>query len=125
MRHWFLSMMLLAVCVQASAQGKQQYRVFNEKGIEVQDQRCVKGLSSIILDQYRLVQVRRNIFIEFPESAELFRVELFSANELRQKFGKPVSPLNKDILREKQDPVFHYFLPQGVLKPAGSRINNP
>lgn len=125
MRHWLLFIMLCTVGVQAWAGGKQQYRVFNEKGIEVQDQRCIKGLSSIVLDQYRLVQVRRNIFIEFPESAELFRVELFSGNELRQRFGKPLSPLNKDVLREKLDPVFHYFSPQGVLKPAGTRINNP
>ncbi|MFN8310354.1 MAG: hypothetical protein U0T73_10370 [Chitinophagales bacterium] len=118
---FFLLAAFVTLTAAAIGGGKQQYRIFNQKGIEVRDLACEKGLASIILDNYRFKNFRRNIFVEIPESGEMFKVELFSGQELLEKYGKPISPLNTNEVKAEKNPVFKLFQPQNVLKITGYR----
>ena len=106
----------------AATQPKQQYRIFNAKGVEVTNVLCEKALTGLVLDRYRMLETRRNIFLEPEGTTELIRVELFSAKELESMYGKPISPLTLKEKIVKQNPVFILFK-VGVLK-IKNYINN-
>ena len=60
------------------------------------------ALSKINLDEYRLINKRRTI--QFDTGVT---IELLSAKELNDKYGKPISPLNK----KKSFPLIFYIKP--------------